>query len=378
MAPPTQEQVQEVMEEPGGKESGEDEKEISAYIVVRFGGYPTVASIYHVKIGIGGGEGAAVIRGKEGELLHPLLEFGEGGSRYLTCGILGSDMYAFTGNRDWYAPLPPVVGPYIFNTETKKIYEPVCLPAIAPKTTCWVISVQDKFFVLSNNLCSGKPVLQPSFELFDPKSGSSEALTSPPFHSDEFFRTYITGLVVVNVSILLVCMEHHPAKFHFFSYNLASGKWKTVSTIKGVHYPVFRGNACVVGDTVYGCMETGVPIAYTFSASAVAVNGGSDDDVADIFLGKPVKCTNVVQGDDWFSHPVGAFNHSARIAPAGKDMLCVVHAHESTMSCDTQIVSIKILQTQGPLSLKILSSASRAWNIEGSLPKLSYCCVQGV
>ncbi|KAL7163028.1 hypothetical protein ACSBR2_039182 [Camellia fascicularis] len=239
MAPPTQEQVQEVMKEPGGKESGEDEKEISAYIVVRFGGCPTVASIYHVKIGIGGGEGAAVIRGKEGELLHPLLEFGEGGSRYLTCGVLGSDMYAFTGNRDWYAPLPPVVGPYIFNTETKKIYEPVCLPAIAPKTTCWVISVQDKFFVLSNNLCSGKPVLQPSFELFDPKSG------------------------------------------------------------------------------------------------------------------KPVKCTNVVQGDDWLLHPVDAFNHSARIAPAGKDMLCVVHAHESTMSCDTQIVSIKILQTQGPLSLKI-------------------------
>ena len=136
-----------------------------------------------------------------------------------------------------------------------------------------VISVVDKVFVLSNN------APQSTFELLDPKSGSSQQLHTPQFYYSGTrrlanLRNAITGFVVINRCILFCLttslnLRHSPEDRSFIVYYIQLSEWNFIQTIPDVG---------VLGDTIYGCSVAGVPLAYKYkykykSKSRIGSNG---------------------------------------------------------------------------------------------------------
>lgn len=360
-------------------------REISLYLVVQFGRRksPWAAGVYEVKIVMEEGEQPKV-RGKEEEVIDPVVKFFEQHREvlYMSCGVLGSDLlYCFFANYcwRWNSPVPTGMRSFIVNPQTKNVSEIPRL-AIETKVNPLVISADGKFFVLSNTRILASGVPQPSFEVFDPNSGASVALPPPPFHSKSHYEApheiRVTGSVVINDCILVCVYDSRITNCSFHSYHWGPQAWKPVRTTRDLCYPAFSETACVVGGRIYGCsFLSGVPLSYGFSIDDMS----KDFDVPYITLGSPVLYQDLVE--PLLFMPLENRYRFGRIVPLGKDMLCFSHTHHSSNSPNaflSQHLQIKILKIQDSLSLKVLSSTSRALNIKGVQPALlSNCFILG-
>lgn len=240
--------------------------------------------------------------------------------------------------------MPRGIRSFTVNPQTKNISEiPQDLKlSVATKVNPLVISADGKLFVLSNTRLLAADIPQPSFEVFDPNSGTSETLPPASFHSKPNYerphRILVTGSVVIHDCILVCVEDGRMKKCSFYSYHWDSRVWKSVTITGGVWFHSFRETACVVGCRIYGfSYAAGIPLSYDFLYTGDCHGPGPH-----ITLATPVLYQDLVKRLPFIPNEVRKL--SGIIVALGKDMLCFSLTYRCSSVCSrTQFPLIEFI-----------------------------------
>ncbi|KAI5330035.1 hypothetical protein L3X38_029432 [Prunus dulcis] len=137
------------------------------------------------------------------------------------------------------------------------------------------VCAYDKVYYLACRSCF-QPIMEPSFQRYDPDKEVCEQMASFPFYDDYDHGMRISGYAVYYGVILFSLYGLRNGNFGVVAFHVSRNNWNRVKVDTSTYCaPPFQGRAVVVDETIYALYGEAEIIAFSFS-----IDKDNDDFIA--------------------------------------------------------------------------------------------------